>query len=67
MVDSEFDPAKNSKNIELRGLSCERAVAFDFATAWVVFTETAGGIRVISLRKANKREEKRYGQAQAQP
>ncbi len=30
----------------------------------LVFTETASGIRVISLRKANKREVKRYGDAQ---
>lgn len=28
----------------------------------LVFTETAGGIRVISFRKANKREVKRYEQ-----
>ena len=28
----------------------------------LVFAETAGGIRVISLRKANKREVKRYEQ-----
>jgi uncharacterized DUF497 family protein len=27
----------------------------------LVFTETARGIRVISLRRANKREVKRYG------
>lgn len=30
----------------------------------LVFTETLTGIRVISLRKANKREIKRYGDAQ---
>ena len=29
----------------------------------VVFTETATGIRVISFRKANNREVKRYEQA----
>jgi uncharacterized DUF497 family protein len=28
------------------------------------FTETESGIRVISLRKANEREAKRYGKAQ---
>jgi uncharacterized DUF497 family protein len=93
MVDIEFDPAKNSRNIVLRGISFERAAEFDLATAWVVeddrmdygetryraignldlrlhvlvFTETARGIRVISLRKANKREERRYEQAQTQP
>jgi uncharacterized protein len=27
----------------------------------VVYTETDAGIRVISLRRANRREEKRYG------
>jgi hypothetical protein len=29
----------------------------------IVFTPRKGGIRVISLRKANKREEKGYGKA----
>ena len=29
----EFDPAKNARNIELRGLSLERVAEFDFATA----------------------------------
>ena len=88
-----FDPAKNDRNIELRGISFERASEFEFSTAWIVvddrkdygeiryramgfldarlhalvFTETANGIRVISLRKANKREEKGYAQAQAKP
>lgn len=32
----------------------------------LVFTETASGIRVISLRKANHREAKRYEQETAQ-
>ena len=31
----------------------------------LVFTETATGIRVISFRKANTREVRGYGQAQA--
>lgn len=30
----------------------------------LIFMETPAGIRVISLRKANKREIKRYGDAQ---
>ena len=77
-----FDPAKNIRNIELRGLSFERVVNFEFETAlfspdqrrddgevriralgWLdkrlhalVFVETRYGIRVISFRKANKRE-----------
>jgi uncharacterized DUF497 family protein len=34
----------------------------------LVFTETSGGIRVISLRRASKREVKRYGtQAKSKP
>ena len=28
-----YDPAKNASNIELRGLSFERAAEFDFQTA----------------------------------
>ena len=83
-----FDPAKNTANIALRGLSFEQVADFDFQTAifWIdarktyhevrisalgllaarvhalVFTETTNGIRVISFRKANKREVKRYEQ-----
>ncbi len=92
-MDVSFDAIKNSQNIELRGLSFERAEAFEFATAWIivddrndygetryraigflkerlhalVFTETQDGIRVISFRKANQREERRYEQAKANP
>ncbi len=88
-----FDPAKNTQNIEFRGLSFEQVLEFEFATAWIVvddrkdygeiryraigflakqlhalvFTETETGIRVISFRKANHREEKRYDQTKAQP
>lgn len=88
-MEVSFDPTKNAQNIELRGLSFERAAEFEFATAWIlvdnrkdygetryrafgfleerlhalVFTETKAGIRVISFRKANKREERRYEQA----
>jgi uncharacterized DUF497 family protein len=84
-----FDPAKNARNIELRGLSFERAADFDFQTAVfavdhrhdygetryrglgfmegrlyaLVFAETPKGLRVISFRKANKREARRYEQA----
>lgn len=83
-----YDTAKNIRNIELRGLSFDRAADFDFPSAliWIdtrkaypevrfsalgyvdsrvhslVFAETACGIRVISFRKANKREVKRYEQ-----
>ena len=88
-----FDPLKNARNIERRGLSFERAEAFEFASAWIlvddrkdygeiryraigflaerlhalVFTETKGGIRVISFRKANEREERLYERAKAKP
>jgi len=90
-MEVSFDPIKNTQNIELRGLSFERAVGFQFATAWIVvddrkdygetryraiglleerlhalvFTETQDGIRVISFRKANQREERLYEQAKA--
>ena len=81
-MEISFDPAKNALNVELRGLSFERAAEFEFETAlflqdvrrdygevrlralgWLdkrmhalVFVETKHGIRVISFRKANKRE-----------
>lgn len=84
----EFDTVKNETNIADRGLSFERAAAFDFGTADVYqdtrkaypevrfvavgfldkrlhvlcFTPIAGGIRVISFRKANAREVRDYAQ-----
>lgn len=87
-MDITFDPNKNTRNIEERGLSFECAADFDFESALftiddrrdygetrmraighignrlhvLVFTETETGIRVISLRKANPREVKRYEQ-----
>jgi uncharacterized DUF497 family protein len=77
-----FDPAKNARNIDERGLSFERAADFDFTTAFIredlrrnyperrfvaigplenrlhvlVFSPTPEGVRVISFRKANRRE-----------
>jgi uncharacterized DUF497 family protein len=83
-MDTTCDPAKNTRNIELRGLSFECVADFEFETALfspdvlrddgevriralgrlkgrlhaLVFTETADDIRVISFRKANKREER---------
>ena len=83
-----FDPAKNALNIELRGLSFEQVVDFEFETATyrmdtrrdygetrvrtfgyldkrlhvLVFVEADSGIRVISFRRANKREVKQYEQ-----
>jgi hypothetical protein len=92
-MEVSFDPIKDTQNIELRGLSFERATEFEFASAWIivddrkdygetryqamgfleerlhalVFTETLVGIRVISFRKANQREERLYEQAKAKP
>lgn len=88
-MEISFDPRKDARNIAERGLSFERAAAFDFETALyetddrrdygearirafgfldgrlhvLVFVETANGIRVISLRRANRREVGRYEQA----
>lgn len=85
-----FDPAKSERNIAARGISFERAAAFEWDTALIaedtrrdygerrfqalgvidgrlhvlVFTPRAGKTHVISLRKANQREVKRY-EAQA--
>jgi uncharacterized DUF497 family protein len=78
----EYDPLKNQRNLELRGLSFELANDFQWRTAlvgrddrqnygedryWalgyigqdlynVVFTMRENTIRVISLRKASKKE-----------
>ncbi len=84
-----YDSTKNSCNIELRNLSFDEAINFDFRTATfrvddrrdygetrhraigflgnrlhaLVFVETANGIRIISFRKANKREVRQYEKA----
>ena len=83
-----YNPTKNQRNIEQRGLSFDRVTDLDWDNAWifedkrneynevryiaysmlnerlhfVCFTETNDGIRVISFRKANSREVKRYEQ-----
>lgn len=83
-----YDPAKNARNIEERGLSFDEVTTFnwDSALIWqdirkdypearysaigflsdrlhvLIFTETEQGIRVISFRRANSREAKRYEQ-----
>ena len=83
-----YDPTKNQRNLEQRGLSFDRVTDLDWDNAWifedkrneynevryiaysmlnerlhfVCFTETNDGIRVISFRKANSREVKRYEQ-----
>ena len=90
-MDIEFDPVKNNRNLEVRGISFESAAEFDFRSALIllddrkdygeiryramgligdrlhalVFKETIRGIRVISLRKANPREERHYAQTKA--
>ncbi|WP_101774947.1 BrnT family toxin [Pasteurella oralis] len=81
-----YDPNKNQKNIEERGLSFDLVALLDWNTAiiwqdcrfnypetrysmlallderlhFANFTPIPQGIRVISFRKANKREVKRY-------
>ena len=85
-MEIEFDPEKNARNIELRGIPFEEAVRFEWDSAVIipdmrldygeprfrafgliddrlhalVFTPRQGAIRVISLRKANRREVLRY-------
>jgi uncharacterized protein len=84
-----FDPSKNARNIQERGLSFERAADFDFDTAIyveddrkdhgekriralgyldgrlhaLVFTVRGDSLRVISFRKAKKKEVKLYEEA----
>jgi uncharacterized protein len=84
-----FDPAKNERNIQERGISFELAAEFDFETATyiedvrkdysevriralgfvgnrlhaLVFTMRGATLRVISLRKANRKEVKGYEEA----
>jgi len=84
-----FDPAKNERNLRLRGLSFETVADFNFESEVfaiddrkeypemrfvalgllgdrvhvLCFAEISDGIRVISLRKANSREVRRYAQA----
>ena len=86
VIEITYDPAKNARNIQERGLSFDRAIDFDFHTALyrvddrreygetriramgnldgrlhaLVFVEQVTRIRVISFRKANRREIKRY-------
>ena len=56
-----YDPTKNAKNRETRYLALGLLKTRLYV---LVFTETESGIRVISLRKANKREILRYEQYQ---
>jgi hypothetical protein len=89
MVEIEFDPAKNRKNIQQRGLPFALAAEFDWTTALIAASDRRGesrffaigyignrlhalvfktnrtAIRVISLRRANKKEVKRYEKARS--
>ena len=83
-----YDPAKNERNIRVRGLPFDAAAEFDFEQAMyaiddrreygetryvalgmlgdrlhvLCFVETEDGIRIISFRKANAREVRRYAE-----
>ena len=85
----EFDPAKNERNIQERGISFALSAEFDWTTALVLRSDRAGEVRymamgeiegrlhvlvytkrgqtlrIISLRRANKREVKRYEKAKS--
>lgn len=89
MVEIEFDPVKNSKNIQERGLPFDLVAEFDWTTALIaasdrrgesrffaigyignrlhvlVFKKNRTAVRVISLRRANKKEVKRYEKARS--
>lgn len=88
-MEIEFDPAKNKKNIQERGLPFALAAEFDWTTAMIapsnrrgedrffaigyikyrlhalVFKTNGLTVRVISLRRANKTEVKRYEKARS--
>lgn len=92
-MDASFDPAKDARNVALRGISLARAADFDWNNALIVedmrkdygesryqalgpiedrlhmliFTPRGGKIHIISLRKANDREIRRYEETQTQP
>ena len=81
-----FDPVKNERNVQKRGLAFALVSELDWATAVIdedtrknygerrfralgcigerlyalVFTPRVGKLHIISLRKANSREVKRY-------
>jgi len=85
-MDFSFDPGKNARNIEVHGISLQRAAEFEWETALhredarrdygeqrfqalgllesrlhvLIYTPREGRVHVISLRKANKREVRRY-------
>lgn len=56
-MDVDFDPAKNARNVHLRGLSFERAVDFDFETALVAVDERVeyGETRYVAIGNLDRR------------
>ncbi|MCC6303528.1 MAG: BrnT family toxin [Gammaproteobacteria bacterium] len=92
-MDVSFDPAKDVRNVALRGISLARATDFDWNNALIVedtrkdygepryqalgliddrlhmliFTPRTGKTHIISLRKANDREIRRYEETKTQP
>ncbi|WP_150690189.1 BrnT family toxin [Pandoraea communis] len=60
-MDISFDPAKSDRNVQERGLPFTMAQDFEWDSA-VAFMPRAEKIHVVSLRKANPREVKRYAQ-----
>lgn len=76
-MDIAFDAANRERNVAVRGISFEQALGFEWDSAlmtherttvsgasMLVFTPRADKAHVVSLRKANRREVKRY-EAQA--
>lgn len=88
-MDVSFDPAKDARNVALRGIALARAMDFNWESALIVedtrrdygepryqalglidnrlhmliFTPRTGKTHIISLRKANDREIRRYEEA----
>lgn len=62
-----FDPAKNARNIAERGLSFERAADLEWDRALIVedTRHDYGELRVISFRKASRKEDGLYEHDQA--
>ncbi len=86
----DYDPVKNTRNVEKHGISFDSVVDFRFDTAikqadarkdygelrvnalgylgnrlhMLTFVEVEGGVRVISFRKANPREQASYAKMQ---
>jgi len=93
IVELEFDPAKNARNVRERGISFERFADIDLGTAVAVedtradygerrvrllgtidgrldvavITYRCEKVRVISLRRANEREERLYAEESKTP